>query len=268
MGDKEIEYEENSIIDFLYKDMILINSFYSQCFNGKLNSIVKKEISADVAANEASFGLTGLMGGKVSSNKTINQSIESSIEPMDTLIIKLIEELNIDVSNDNLENISTGSIVAIKGSLMFRDYNVINELLPLISEMNVIPEFNNPLNPNAKGKSRNFTFGKLMEKLVSILPFGLEFEVVTGNAEHITAIIKDEYLTIKPNDLIRTYGLTLPSEWTIIGIIDKVPSLNLSSNSQFKAGIDGITQYYYDTMNEGSCGYVLRPIVVYRKIKA
>lgn len=266
MGGKEVEYEENSIIDFLYKDMSLINSFYSQCFNGKLNSIVKKEISADLVANEANFGLTGLLGGKILSNKTMNEAIESSIDPMDVIVIQLLEALNIKIINENLESIIRGSIVAVKGSLIFRDYNVINELLPLISETGIIPDFNKPVIDNAKGKGKSFTLGKLVERLISIIPFGTEFEVVTEKGEHITTIIKDEYLTIKRNDLIRTYGLTFPDEWTIVGILDKAPKEQLNSNSGFKTGIDGITQYYYNTMNEGSSGYVIRPIVVYRKI--
>lgn len=264
MGNEELTCSENSVVDFLYKDMRLINSFYSQYFNGRVNSIVKKEISADTSAKEVKAGLGNLIGTKCASNQTFNEAIESYIDPLDAIVLELIEALNIDIVND-LSNVKTGNIVALKGHLMFRNYNVINELLPIISETNMIAEFNQPFNPDAKGKDKKFTLGKFIEKMVSIMPFGLEFEIVS-NEEHIAAIIKDEYLTIKSDDLIRTYGLTFPDEWTIIGIIDKAPSIQLNSNSQFKSGVDIITQYYYETMNENSSGYIIRPIVVYRKI--
>lgn len=264
MGNEELTGSENSVVDFLYKDMRLINSFYSQYFKGRVNSIVKKEIAADTSSKEVKAGFANLLGAKCSSNQTINEAIESYIDPLDAMVLELIEVLNIDIVND-LKTVKTGSIVALKGQLMFRNYNVINGLLPIISETKIIPEFNQPVIPEAKGKDKKFTFGKFVEKIVSVMPFGLEFEIVS-NEEHIAAIVKDEYLTVKPDDLIRTYGLTFPDDWTIIGIIDKAPSMQLSSNSQFKSGIDAITQYYYETMNENSSGYIIRPIVVYRKI--
>ncbi|KOC50002.1 hypothetical protein ADU88_04215 [Clostridium botulinum] len=244
--------------------MGLINSFYSQYFNGRVNSIVKKELSADTCAKEVKTGLGNFLGAKCASNQTLNEAIESNIDPLDVIVLDLIEALNISIVDD-LSTVETGSIVTLKGKLMFRNYNVINGLLPIISEANIVPEFNQPFNADAKGKDRKFTVGKLMEKIVSIMPFGLEFEIIS-NEEHIAAIVKDEYLTIKPDDLIRTYGLTFPDEWTIIGIFDKAPLIQLNSDSQFKSGIDEITEYYYKTMNESSSGYTIRPIVVYRKI--
>lgn len=268
MGDEKIGYRQNYVIDFLYKDMSLINSFYSQHFNGTLSSIVKKEMSCDESSQEGNVGLGGIFGGKVSSNESINKAIESNIDPMDVVIIELMNALQVKIFDESLENIDDSGIFGLKGNLMFRNYNVINDLLPIITDSNLVPEFNNPVNPNAKGKDRKFTMGKMIQKFISVLPFGLEFEILTKNEEHVTAIIKDEYLTIKPSDLIRMYGLTLPGEWTAVGILDKASPVKFNSKSEFKNSIDIVTELYYQSMNEDSSGYILRPIVIYRKVQS
>lgn len=266
MGCEEDKSQENTLVDFLYKDMYLINSFYSQMFNGTLNSVVKTELSSDISNDEANLGI-GIIGAKLSSSEKVDQTISSKIDPMDAVILKLIEALGINITEESLENVEEGHVVGIKGKLMFRDYKVINDLMPIFSETNIVPQFSQPIDANAKGKNKKFTIGKLIQKLISILPFGLEFELITQHDEHIISIIKEEYLTIKPNDLIRTYGLTLPGEWTVIGILDSTASLQCNSKSEFKNGVDEITKVYYDTMNEGACNYVIRPITIYRKIQ-
>ncbi|EPY2277911.1 hypothetical protein ACXAT3_002663 [Clostridium sporogenes] len=267
MGNEKIKHEQNYVIDFLYKDMSLINSFYSQYFNGTLSNIVKKEMACDETGQEGSVGLKGLFGGKISSNESINKAIESNINPLDALIIELISVLNLNTFEDNLCEIRESGIYKIEGNIMFRDYSIINDLVPIISETNLVPEFNKPLNPNSKGKERRNTIGNMIEKLISVMPFGLEFEVVTKNKEHLTAIIKEEFLTIKSSDLIRMYGLTLPDDWTIIGILDKASSNQLESNSKFKTSIDAVIQVYNELIDESSYGYTIRPIVIYRKVK-
>lgn len=267
MGNEKIEHGQNYVIDFLYKDMSLINSFYSQYFNGVFNSITKKEISSDGTNKEAKAGLSGLFSGKVSSNESINRAIESNINPLDALIIELVGALELNTFEGNLDKIEENGIYKLEGQIMFRDYSIIKDLVPMISQSNLVPEFNQPMNPNSKGKERKFTNGMMIQKMLSALPFGLEFEVITEKKEHITAIIKDEFLTIKPSDLIRMYGLTFPNEWTIIGILDRASSIQFESQSQIKSCIDSVTQVCYDLLNEESYGYTIRPIVIYRKIK-
>lgn len=265
MGKEKEREQKITLVDFLYKDLNLINSLYSQIFQGTLNSITKTEMSSDVITNEANLS-AGFIGGKLTSNETVNETITSNINPLDSLILDLIEALDIESVKDSLINLKTGSIQAVNGTLMIRDYKVINDLLPVMSESNMIPGFSDPVNPNAKGKDRNFTIGKMIQKLISIMPFGLEFEVITNNNEHIAAIVKEEYLTIKPNELLRAYGLTLPSEWVVVGILDKVQPSNYASKSQFKSGIDEMTKLYYSSINDGNSEYIIRPIVIYRKI--
>lgn len=265
MGKEKGNGKGNTLIDFLYKDLDLINSLYSQIFQGALNTITKTEISADSSSREAKLS-AGLFGGKIVSNEALNESITSSINPLDNTILELIEALDINSTATSLDDICPRSIQAVKGTLSFRDYKVVNDLFPLITESNMIPEFTQPVNPNAKGKDKNFTFGKLVQKLISIMPFGLEFEIKTTANEKISAIIKDDYLTIKSNDLLRFYGLNLPGEWTVIGITDIVSQPLQSSQNQFKGAVDEITKLYSSIINENSTNYVIRPIVIYRKI--
>jgi hypothetical protein len=267
MGREEIDRKKITIVDFLYKDMNLINSFYSQMFQGSISSITKTEISATTSVNEGNLNL-GVAGGKLSSDQSESQSIASNINPLDSIVLDLIEALNVHTFDGKLAEHNDNSLVSIKGNLIFRDYKIISDILPMITNSNLVPEFSQPVNPNAKSKTEKaFTLGKLMQNIINIIPHGLEFEIVTEDRENIIAIIEEEFLTIKPNDLIRAYGDVIPNQWTIIGIIDRTNKTEIKSKSQFKNGVDEVTKAFYQAMGNNENGFIIRPVVIYRKIK-
>jgi hypothetical protein len=265
VGKEEKDYEKNTIIDFFYKDLSLIGSFYSQIFNGFTNSLTKSETASDIINNEAKIGV-GLLSGKFGSNQTINQTISSNINPLDSVILELIDALELEIATDSLSDLKMGSIQAVNGSLLFRDYKTINDILPIIIESKLVPELSQPLDQAAKGKNKNFTIGNLIQRMISILPIGLELEIVNNRDEHATIIIKEEYLALRPDEIIRSYGGGIPGVWTVIGIIDEMPFNKPTSKSQFKNSVDMIVDFYSQTMNEGNVKYVIKPIVIYRKM--
>lgn len=257
-----ITREEITLIDFLYKDMNLINSFYSQIFGGNLNDLSRSEVSVDETSNSAGLGISVAKASNTSKSG-ISKEIIENISPHDFKVIKLLEALNL--SSKDISCCKSGSIVAISGELIFRSFDSINSILPFISNYNLVPDFNSPLNPNAKGKERNLTMGKLVAEVLKMIPYGLEIEVNTQDDENATCIINEESLTISSNDLLRAYGTSIPDKWTIIGIIDNNPNTVKSSKNPFKTTIDTATEAFASMMLDKHSS-IIRPIAIYRHL--
>lgn len=254
--------EEITLVDFLYKDSNLINSFYSQIFGGDIESIVKNEVATDEATNNIKLGIPATVGLNNQIKTSMNMGVSQSINPHDHKVIKLIESFNL--KHSNISEHSTGTLLAIKGTLIFRNYDSINKLIPFMGENNLFPDFNSPIDPNNKGK-KALTFGKLVTQLLNMMPYGLEFEVHTTNNENAICILKDEYLTIATNDLLRSYGVNIPGEWTIIGIADSPVTIPRKSFNNFKSSIDDAT-VAFTTKVLGEQTNIIRPIAIYRKL--
>ncbi|MBR9648690.1 DUF6414 family protein [Clostridium tyrobutyricum] len=255
--------EEITLIDFLYKDTNLINSFYSQIFGGDLTAVSRSEISADESSNNMG-GSIKIVSGSVSSKHSDGQNITRNINPYDYKVLELLEQFNLTIHS--LSDAHEGSIIATKGKLTYRNYNIIDQIFPFIEKNKLVPEFNAPIDPNARGKNRNNTLGKAMQDIIKMIPYGLEFSVETTTDETATCIINKEHLTISPDDLLRSYGNIIPSIWTVIGILD-VTKLNTENNmtEEFKSIIDATNSVFASMVLKDNTN-VIRPIAIYRKL--
>ncbi|WP_123053104.1 hypothetical protein [Clostridium sp. JN-1] len=255
--------EEITLIDFLYKDTNLINSFYSQIFGGDIMTLSKSEICADESSNNIG-GSIKIASGSTSSKRSDTQNITKNINPYDYKVLELLQRFNLTIHS--LSDAHEGSIIATKGKLTYRDYNIIDQIFPFIEKNKLVPEFNTPINPNMRGKNKNNTLGKAIQDIIKMIPYGLEFSVETTTDETATCIINKEYLTISPDDLFRSYGNIIPSIWTIIGILD-VTELNTINNmtEEFKGIIDGTNSVFASMVLKNNAN-VIRPIAIYREL--
>lgn len=252
--------KKTTLIDFLYKDTNLISSFYSQLFGGDLTALQKAEISID-ESNSAIDGNAAFIKGGVSSKQSNSQGLTQNINPYDSKVIELLETLNL--KKILLSESDNGSIIAIEGKITYRNYDILSKIVPIISKMDLVPDFNKPLNPNAQGKAKKNTLGMVINNLISMLPYGLEFELQTSNHEFATCIIKQDSLTISPDDLFRSYGNNIPGTWTIVGIIDSSENRSATGKNTFKSGLDESTKAFAD-MFLNNDETIIRPIAIYR----
>lgn len=262
MGYDELEQsEEITLIDFLYKDETLITSFYSQLFSGNLEGITKSEIAADEVNKGMDAGVKPIFKGEIKTKECNSKSLTKNISPEDYRIIELLSSLNIEVKG--LSSNNSGSLTAVKGSMTFRNFEVINTLMPFVANSGLIPELKQYINPNAKNKK--ITMANLVDNLLKMMPCGLEFELVTKEDESAIIILKEEGLTIAANDLVRAYGREMPGEWTVVGILDKNIRKCSKSKNSFRVSIDGATDIMNEMINQGN-EFVLKPLVIYRKL--
>lgn len=263
MGKQESENREKiTLIDFLYKDTNLINSFYSQIFGGDLMNLSKSEVCTDESGNSIE-GNGGFIKGDASSKHSNSENLTKNINPYDYKVIELLETFNLNKTS--LAEAKTGSIIAIDGKLIYRNFDIIAQAIPFISKSNLVDEFNAPLSSNARGKNKKMTLGSMVQDMMKLIPYGLEFGVDTDTKETATCILKQEHLTISPDDLFRAYGNNIPNLWTIIGILDVTEFSKSSSKSQFKKMIDSTSSVFSAMVLEENSN-VIRPIAIYRKL--
>ena len=192
-----------------------------------------------------------------------HHTVAENYDPLDNKVLKLLESFELKPSK--LSESKTGTIIATKGNLLFRNYESLNKILTFMGNNDLIPTFNNPITPGAKGK-KTVTLGKLITQVFNLMPYGLEFEILASDNENAICILKDDFLTISSNDLLRAYGTNIPGEWTIIGIIDAPVKIARKSTNEFKKGIDEATNAFA-SMALDTKSTIIRPIAIYRKLK-
>lgn len=148
----------------------------------------------------------------------------------------------------------------------YRNFDIINEILPVIQRNNLVPEFNQKIDPNARGKSKNITLGSMIKDMLNLIPYGLEFGVSTVDNEDAVCIIQEEFLSLSANDLFRAYGNNIPNTWTIIGILDIATTENSNYADNFRNSLD-ITMNAVSTMLLSDNTKVIRPIAIYRNLR-
>lgn len=251
-----------TLIDFLYKDTNLINSFYSQIFGGDLTGLTKSEVATD-EVNSLLEGNVGVIKGNGSAKHSNTRNITQNINPYDSKVIELLEAFNLEKTT--LNSAVSGSIIAIDGKLTYRNFDIISQIIPFISKNNLVPDFDKPLDPNARGKSKQNTMGSMIQDIMKLLPYGLEFGLDSLSNETATCILKQECLTISPDDLFRSYGNSIPNSWTVIGILDLTEIREITNPTEFKSIID-MSSAAFSAIALTQNTNVIRPIAIYRKL--
>lgn len=265
MGNNEEENKESKIIDFLYKDSSLINSFYSQIFGGDIVA-VEKSILDGQESNDTLSGTMAVVKGESTSKEISQRKQIQNINPYDYKIIKLLDKLSLE--ENNLTSSNLYSIVSVKGSLYFRDYDVLTKLLPFMGKSGLVPEFNQSMPGviGGKGNKNKITIGDMLSKAIELLPYGLEFDIETKNNKDAVCIIKENGLCISSNDILRAYGSKMPGEWVVIGILDKREVNSRTNGNQFKSVMDSALSEFVNLIAD-SKDNIIRPIVIYRELE-
>lgn len=255
MGRKE---DYKGIIDFLYKDFSRIDSFYAQINRGFIQQVVKS--SGLTKSHDARIkGSVIVAEGSIDSSREASHSIEQQIDPHDQRIIELLESLNLKVNP--LSELKDGQLVLIKGQLAIRNYNTISHAIPELFAI-----LQHELNSNKKELRET---RKMVEGLLKLVPVGIEMELTIDSTNSVLGILNENYMSIKPDDLLRLYGNNIPGEWFVIGTIDttSAPKAHLTPKSNdIRQAIDeyaeAIRSLYSSTQNTR----IIVPILIFREL--
>ncbi|SHH54005.1 hypothetical protein SAMN02745135_01124 [Caloranaerobacter azorensis DSM 13643] len=274
MGDQIKREDKISLIDFLYRDVNLINSLYAQAFRGNLLLIQKNQQSS--LESNSSFGTDIKLAQLKSEGKEIDtDSISKNIDPHDAKIIDLFNELSIPVHDTSLEYCKDGQLVLIKGNLKIRNLDTIKNSLPVIEALGIFDELNFSLDLDNLPKKKNKKNGKnkfsnFIKRILELMPSGIELEVNTKYGEKIVGPIKEKFLSQSSNDILRVFGTNIPGEWSVIGIINKLPGYSTDytddMNNNLRDIADIISQALSQSLNNDPHQFAITPIIVYREL--
>jgi len=255
--------QKRSLIDFLYRDISRIDSFFAQLFQGTIKEIAASSSSSNSKSSQVEGNIQVVKGG-TESEEIITNSLEKHIDPHDQKILDILGALNISV-HDSISNVNNGQIVLLKGSIVIRNYQTIKQAIPLLFKIGPETFVGNKNRKEIQKEIKKNS--KIIESILNLIPMGLELEIHTDKNETLSGILVPEYLSQNPNDLLRLYGNNMPGEWHVLGIVD---SLNYSTkcnySSDIKKSTDEFAEVIKSMFNEEESNYRITPILIYRKI--
>lgn len=266
---KDKEEQEIELVEFLYKDMNYIDSFYSQIFQGNLQKISKNSASKDAVVNQLS-GSVGFVSGEVNSNSENTEGIVEEILPHDSKVIKLFDELTINPCNTTKEskikglNRFHGVIEILDNEYTKEQFEILEQTGLLDAALKLNEVVNNDKNV-ATIVNQGLSLSSLVCAMVKMQTNGCDIILTLNNKEQILIPIDRKFLTMRVEDILRVYGNFMPGEWNVVGIYDNV-RIHSSSNT-----IDSAIKEVQVQM-DGAFGLqkpksVLKPIAIYRKLK-
>ena len=265
MGRKKEEQEEYALIEFLYKDMNYIESFYSQVFQGDIKKILKNSSNGQIVASEVK-GTVGVIGGTVKSNDENKEGITEEIAPHDSKIMKLFEEVHPRFCNKTNEAKLNG-LNKFHGLIEITDYDITKEQFDYILSTNLIDSFIDltAIDIPETFTNSNLSIFSLIKTVLQFQPSGCDAILTLSNKEKILIPIEKQYLTMKSEDINRVYGSKMSGEWNVIGILNS--ARRTSTDDTLNEALFTMQNAIYEALNTTKPSYVLKPIIIYRKLK-
>lgn len=263
---KETKSEKQSLSEFLYRDSEILSSLYSQVFGGDLTGVSTHDISTDETAVDGGINAV-VANGKMSYKGTASEQLVKNILAKDEKIIELFNELDIKEYKNSLNNYSNGRIMKINGDLFFRNLDTLKQVIPFVDKLGFMPD-----NLFGEGiENEQVHVDSIIELMTKILPYGLEFEIITDKFENVICSIDDKYLTSDFNHISKNYTSKYLGNWNIIGIFDNIKpkkdKFKYSCENEIKKGIDDVEDAMLNFLYpKDSNNFVIKPIIIYRTL--
>lgn len=247
--------ESSTLIDFLYVDKERVDSLISQLRNGTLRSVTKT-IGASEGSSVSGKVTAAVAGGEYKNINKSESSAAQEFDPYHSQLINLLNDLEI-IPLSNLPNSCDGKLALINGKVTIRDIASIKAVMPAITKNQKIF--------GIKDKGTRDIF-KLMDDMIQQMSDSISLSINFNNIS-INGTLKENSLSIKQGDLLRTYGVNLPGTWHILGIIDSNNKIETENNTQVNT-IENAIDAYASAMNTlySQSLYRIIPILIFREI--
>jgi hypothetical protein len=246
--------ETASLIDFLYVDKERVDSLVSQLYHGALRSVTKTTSIAQKTQKSVKGEIPVLKGRYSNENKDTSEAAEQ-YDPYHSQLIQLLNDLSLPII-DALPYHCIGNLMLIRAPIQISD---LHSLKRIFTNVEKTPSVLGPT--NIKETKANI---KMVNGLLSMLDDSIGLSLIFDN-HLIKGTLREGGLSIKQSDLNRTYGISLPGEWYILGIVDSNCHTQLPSNSP---AIETIIDTMSNAVNAvySSSQYSIIPILIYREI--
>lgn len=253
----DVEFsEKSSLIDFLYVDKERIDSLISQIRNGTLRSVTKTIGTSEGSSMSAKLN-TGIINGSYENDNKDNASAAERYDPYHSQLINLLNDLNL-TSLSKLPSPCAGDLALIHSPITIRDIASMKAIIPAIIK-----------NQSALGVKYNKdaqAIFKLMNDMIQQMPDSISLSI-NFKEEIINGTLKENGLSIKQDDLMRTYGVNLPDNWFTLGILDC--SISAKADPTHVESIENAIDVYASAMSTlySKSLYKIVPILIFREIK-
>lgn len=271
MGNEEHTPEKASIVEFIYKDASLIDSFYAQIFEGNLSRITKSSTSSESSKGSIRGGIK-ILEGETGSEQTDTDNQTSDIDPHDAKIADLIHEIIHDDWTNSFEN---GNLVQLSGKIRFVDKSVINKNIDAMNEIGALDSLYSVKTDLKKRYKKGNTVDVSMEKLIEVLIKLIPEEsycFINYSDMSIKCPLKPEYMQTKASSLIESFGTNLPDDFVIIGIYNKILRKSIqdieaiASSKNFSESILAFQDAPSAVDYFLSFDHLVKPLVIYRHV--
>jgi hypothetical protein len=277
------------VLDFLYHDARRVGSILAQLDEaGLLTSVVSND--AKTSANkiaiegqlEGSIPFVSKASGGTSLSRDSSRTgqLERTFDPLwrnARRFVEYAETASVEISDSNI-----GQIVTVTGQITIVDFDFLKNFFANKAIMESLFSGTqqggnrqerrvNRNKPNT-GKANDPPFAELF----GLFPYKIQM-TVEGQVETWSTVV-EEFLVTQASDLVLKYGGALDGRWTMIGVLDAMPSYfdgNLVGDLDFSEVFDAFGMKLTKAMapmarvflGRPFNAYGVTPLVVFRQIK-
>lgn len=273
--------QEAGLIDIFYKDTTRLDSFIAQLQKGALRQVKLKSNDTQGSSNSqaTTVGIPGAAAGNFSriTTETAGRDIEETKDPHDSLVLDLLENLGLPVSEE-VSDPSTAKLMLLYGDMELRNFGIINQAIPIFK---TLPQFISPELYNGDDSTLSRSEREIMKKkraeakdnfdhissFVKLLPTGLEIYLTLKNGQFLNGMLRPEFM-VDPHDMVfRMFGSALPGKWYILAIVDtdhRQPSAQ-RSNQQLLDGVDSMATMVRLLLSAAD-SITMTPVLIFRQL--
>ena len=211
--------ETQTVVDFLYVDKERADSFISQIRSGTLRSVTKTKGVSEATSYDARAGAPGFFGGTYRHEQKDHENASEQYDPYHAQLLDLLHDLNIHEA-EQISSDRTGQLILLKAPLSIRDTATMRALLGVAVKHKKLT----PVSSDGEASDLLDMVNDILLQMPDSISVSVHFRGTV-----ITGTLKESGLTIRQDDLMRTYGVHLPGEWYILGVIDAVCPQNDSA---------------------------------------
>lgn len=229
------EEQAAELYDFLYRDSNRLTSYYSQIFQGKLSSLEELDSDTQKVTNKGKLNIQ-VASGELEKTDEVLTSSKRIIDPHDLIATDVLSYLVSDqyIHTDYL-NAPNGSIVLIKGTLLFIDKNLIASTASIFTSMveNKMVEVDDP----------NVAIGvEVLKSMLRDVPFPPLYVLETEEGIVATGTVKELGMEEPVSTHYFKYGNSGLPDVYLIGLKEIAIEPQPSSVSEFMNGMQMVTQ--------------------------
>ena len=232
------QQDTGSLYNFLYIDYPRAKSVLAQLFNdGVLTTHTKTSQSSQMQGDQVSASSTmsgtaniavakGMLGedyGIVNATQTSASSVhEKNYDAIWALPLNLLDSLSErNLINRDISAAKAGSFVIVSGKPRILDIKILQEIWTSATSfmLNQI-KITHSNKGEIKRQEQNFND---MGGIMKVLPPSPQVYLSDAQGEKIWAALQQDYMVASPSFLTLTYGVSIPEDWYILGILDAKP---------------------------------------------